>query len=203
MNTLQFIASLVSSLAWPAAIVLIVLMLRKPLSRVILSLHKLSYKELQLDFDQEISKLVSVADQAKIPVITKENGTTSRERGFSSSRTSEGKFDEHIMALAKTDPTAAIVMAWSLVESEIQSTINRLAISPDYPPYNSALRNIQLLRENNYIDEDTEKILQGLRTLRNKVIHGENMEEEITYTQVMEYAQLVQRMIKLLASIKG
>jgi hypothetical protein len=74
MNILQFIASLISSLAWPVAIVLIILILRKPLSQIILSLQKLRYKELQLDFSQEVSKLVSAADRAKIPTVIIENG---------------------------------------------------------------------------------------------------------------------------------
>src|SRR5205823_1409180 len=142
-------------------------------SQVILSLQKLSYKELQLDFSQEVSKLVSVADRAKIPTITVENGSIPRERSISPPRALEGNFDDQITSLAKTAPTAAIVMAWSQVESEIQSAMNRLAITPDNPSYNSVLRNIRLLRENNYIDEDTEKILEGLRILRNKVVHGE------------------------------
>ncbi len=76
------------------------------------------------------------------------------------------------------------------------------AISVDNPIYNSVLRNIVMLRENNYISEDTEKILEGLRILRNKVVRGEAKEEEITYIQVMEYAQLAKRMIKLLAVIR-
>src|SRR5216683_6249720 len=201
MNILQFIASLISSLSWPVAIVLIILILRKPLSQIILSLQKLSYKELQLDFSQEVSKLVSAADRAKIPTVTIENGSRSRERIFTPSRSLDGNFDDQVTSLAKTAPTAAIVMAWSQVEAEIQSAINRLAISPDNPLYNSWLRNIRLLRENNYIDEHTEKILEGLRVLRNKVVHGEAKEEELTYTQVMEYAQLAKRMVKLLASI--
>lgn len=202
MNILQFIASVISSLVWPIAVVLIILMLRKPLSQIILSLQKLSYKELQLDFGQEVSRLISAADQAKVPTITVENGSTPREKSFSSSGTFEGNFDAQIVSLAKNAPTAAIIMIWSQVENEIQLAINRLAISVDNPIYNSVLRNIVMLRENNYISEDTEKILEGLRILRNKVVRGEAKEEEITYIQVMEYAQLAKRMIKLLAVIR-
>jgi hypothetical protein len=49
MITFQFIASIVGSLAWPTSFVLVVLILRKPISQVILSLKKASYKGLLLE----------------------------------------------------------------------------------------------------------------------------------------------------------
>jgi hypothetical protein len=49
MSILQFIASIVGSISWPAAVVIVVLILRKPLTTVILSLSKVSYKDVGLE----------------------------------------------------------------------------------------------------------------------------------------------------------
>ena len=75
MNGFQFTASLVGSLAWPIVVVLIVVVLRKPLSQIFssLTLHKLSYKDWQFDFGQQVAMLTSSADKANIPDIVVDN----------------------------------------------------------------------------------------------------------------------------------
>ncbi len=78
MNGFQFTAALVGSLAWPTVVVIIVVVLRKPLSQIFssLTLNKLSYKDWQFDFGDKVAKLISSADKANIPdlVIDKQIG---------------------------------------------------------------------------------------------------------------------------------
>ncbi len=45
MTWLQFISSIIGSVSWPAAIVILVLIMRKPLTTIILSLRKASVKD--------------------------------------------------------------------------------------------------------------------------------------------------------------
>ncbi|SRR5260221_6368241 len=74
MNTFQLIASLVGSLTWPIVVVVIIVVLRKPLSQIFssLTLNKLSYKDWQFDFGEKVAKLVSTADKANIPDVRSE-----------------------------------------------------------------------------------------------------------------------------------
>ncbi len=74
MNTFQLIASLVGSLTWPIVVVVIIVVLRKPLSQIFssLTLNKLSYKDWQFDFGEKVAKLVSTADKANIPDVVSE-----------------------------------------------------------------------------------------------------------------------------------
>src|SRR5260221_2523205 len=71
MTAFQFIASIIGSIAWPIVIIVIVILLRVPLSQIIssLTLHKLTYKDWQIDFGQKIAKLTLTADDANIPDI--------------------------------------------------------------------------------------------------------------------------------------
>jgi hypothetical protein len=49
MNLLQFIASIVGSISWPVTVIVVVLILRRPLSTIIQSLSKVSYKDVSLE----------------------------------------------------------------------------------------------------------------------------------------------------------
>ncbi len=74
MTAFQFIASIIGSIAWPIVIIVVVFLLRKPLSQIIssLTLNKLTYKDWQIDFGQKIAKLTSTADDANIPDLVPE-----------------------------------------------------------------------------------------------------------------------------------
>lgn len=51
---------------WPAAVVVVVLVLRKPLRHVIESLRSLTYKEATLAFEQQIKRVAVEADRAEL-----------------------------------------------------------------------------------------------------------------------------------------
>ncbi len=47
MTLLEWTASIISSLAWPATVLITTLLLRKPLSQVILTISKIKYGKLE------------------------------------------------------------------------------------------------------------------------------------------------------------
>ena len=55
MDWLQFLSSVVGSLAWPATVLALVVLLRAPVTRVLLTLTRLKYKDLELDFGRELA----------------------------------------------------------------------------------------------------------------------------------------------------
>ncbi len=54
MDTLEFIASIIDSLAWPLAIVVLIFILRMPLGKLIPFLERLKFKGLELDFTKRV-----------------------------------------------------------------------------------------------------------------------------------------------------
>ena len=49
MSILQFLAEVIGSISWPLTVITVVVILRKPLSTIILSLSKVSYKDVNLE----------------------------------------------------------------------------------------------------------------------------------------------------------
>lgn len=63
MDWLEFVSATVQSLAWPATLMMCVLLLKEPLSERMKELIKLKYKDFELEFDKRLQKLVSVREK--------------------------------------------------------------------------------------------------------------------------------------------
>lgn len=81
------------------------------------------------------------------------------------------------------------------------NTVKRTAVSPDYPPYNSPLKNIKLLKDTGTIDLDTFNPLNELRELRNKAVHGYLLDENISYLEAIKYYDLTKKVTRILRNI--
>jgi hypothetical protein len=57
MNYLQFIASLIHSLAWPATIVALAAIFRKPLRDLLQHLDRFKYGKVEIDFRRELDQV--------------------------------------------------------------------------------------------------------------------------------------------------
>jgi hypothetical protein len=155
MNWLQFLASLVSSLAWPIAVIVFVILLRIPITRVLLTLTRLKYKELELDFGRELKQLEQEAKAINI--------TPQQPKSIAPTKRDSLQLLEEATRLAQDFPESAVVVGWQAVEGELMSAVMRVR--------DSALKNAQLLTDQNRIDDRTLAILDRMRILRNKVVH--------------------------------
>ena len=200
MDDLEFISSLINSLAWPSVIIITVLILRKTISQVMLGVSKIKYNDLQVDFEKELAKIEYTINQSQDYSIS-DNRLLKTEK-VEINNTSNKNLEQQLKEIAEISPVAAIIMAWSSIENEIQSTILRLSISPDYPFYNSALKNVQLLKENSYIDKFTEQTLTQMRILRNKVLHEDTSNEPVTYSEALEYCKISMKIVQILKTVE-
>ena len=57
MDVLTFISEIIKALAWPLAVVTLVFLLRRPVIEVFPLLRRLKYKDIELEFAQEVSQL--------------------------------------------------------------------------------------------------------------------------------------------------
>lgn len=186
MDTLEFISTLVGDLAWPLVILILILTLKKPISQILLGITKFKYNNLEMDFGKKLTEIEKTLEEKKTITDITEN----RDEWHA------------IREVAEISPNAAITMAWNMVEKEIKSTIMRLAISPDYPPYNSTLKNIIKLKENGLIDQETENSLNEMRILRNRSVHSNETHIKLTYSEAIRYFEIAKKVISVLKSIK-
>ncbi|MCT4631893.1 MAG: hypothetical protein N4A76_04020 [Firmicutes bacterium] len=183
MTNLEFIASIIDTLAWPIVVLIVVFLFRKPLSKSLLGLSRFKYNDLELNFGRELNKIEDAIDNSKLIV--------------DSESYEKNKMDA--LDITEINPFAAIIVAWMEIEKEIGNLINKLAISPDYPGYNSSLKNINLLKEQGYIDSLTYELINDLRHLRNQVAH--NKIEAVTYLEAVKYCKLANKISNTLKNI--
>ena len=188
MDKFEFISSIIKSVAWPSVIFFIVLVLRKPIIKIISNLNKLTYNNLQVDFANQLDELDSNLD-----VSSNNNG---------SQLSPQSRKEKEIMTVAQISPAAAITMSWTMLEQEILNTVKRLAISPDYPLNNSPLKNIQILSSAKLISPDTEKTLIELRRMRNESAHVHNVNESLTSLDAIKYFELSTKVTKILRKLE-
>ncbi len=187
MGTLQFVAAVVSSLAWPSAVCAVAVALRRPFARLLPRLSHLKYKDLEAYFTNEISEIRAEAQAANLKAPpTSESGETDL-------------FDE-VNAVAEISPVAAIPLAWTAIEREIIRTMERVGIPEDGRHLAGA--NIRILERAELIDRETANILNRLRSLRNEAAHAGVSLIRLSRSDVEEYARLAADVIGALRGIK-
>src|SRR5690349_11059570 len=101
MDILAFIASVIGSLAWPATVLCVVLLLRKELIALLPFLRKLKAGPLEAVFEREVKELKS---------------ETARTLPSPETKAVDNDNLRRLYELAKVSPRASIVEAWQGVE---------------------------------------------------------------------------------------
>lgn len=164
MDGLTFTSELIKALAWPAATIILACLLRKPLMGLVPLMRKLKYKELELEFSQEVLALKTEAS----PVLD------SPQKEDLSATTSKA------LDLVSLSARAAIMEAWIDVETAaVEVASSFWSQSP-----NETMRNLpnlgEYLHQCKVIDDKQLSIYKKLQKLRNKAAHAEelNLSEE-------------------------
>ncbi len=189
MDWKQFIAQIISSASWPALVIIILLVFKRELAKIVQRLAHLKYKDLELEFDKvkqqakELHKDVSEELPApKSPVFT--------------------SLEDQVLDAVERAPSAAILLAWSGLETAMASAVARLAISPESPSYRSPIHNIEMLSKYGGLPKSHANLFQEMRILRNKVAHEKDAMLSITQDQALNYANVAIEMIQQLEQLK-
>lgn len=178
----NLLLEIIKTIIWPMVILISIIILKKPLSTLLQKTKHLKYDKLELDFDQRIDRL----DQE----ITKQIPTTS------DSDISNFLVQLEFTQLSSISPTSAIQEAWREIENSAKSLIKRKGIELDYnikTPY-KLIQNT--LVKGKIVDSNTGEIFEGLRQLRNKVVHSNNY--SISEEQSIKYIKISHRLIEYL-----
>jgi len=183
MDWLQFIADLVSSITWPAVALTFLLMFKAELAGIVQRLAHLKFKNIELEFDK-------VKQQAEDLHLKEAQKSATIENPIFNS------LEDQIMDAVERAPSAAILLAWSGLETAIAAAVARLAISPESPSYRSPMHNIEILSRNGRLSKRHENLLLEMRMLRNKVAHEKDLMLSISQDQALNYASTAINLIR-------
>jgi hypothetical protein len=156
MDTLTFISSLISALAWPVTVIGIVLVLKSPLVGLLTNLKRLKFKDAELDFEMAVIELKGIEAQ-------------------------EGKqipLAESKLKLAELSPRGAILESWLELEDALASAAEAQGIGKTRPGGVSgrpvsvdSWALAQMLAASEKLSFSALERFQKLRQIRNKAVH--------------------------------
>lgn len=176
MDWLTFSVELIKALIWPLLVVIVLIIIRKPLSELVPYLKKLKLGELEAEFEKSVRQIKDNLDQ---------------EPALKSKKTAAlipAAETERLYQLAEIAPNAAVLEAWKKLELAAKKLIAQMGYDLDYniaAPYRLIA---QILEKARLIELKKVKVFDELRKLRNKIAHAADF--EIASDQAKEYVGL-------------
>lgn len=193
MNYLEFIAAAIGALAWPVAVIVLGLILRSPLRRVLLSLTRVKYKDVEIDFGRELSQIEAQAKSIELkPVPVRNEGA----------RKNAAELLRDAARLAEEFPEPAVAVGWSAVEQELQAAAARLGLAADQAARFNPARIIAALRDAGHLDDQMHAILNRMRNLRNVAVHGHHGTAPVTTDEAREFLALAGGVVERLRGLR-
>lgn len=182
MDWLTFFATIIGHLAWPGAVLTVLLVLRHPIANLLPELRRLKYKDLEVDFGRGLEDVEKKLDEvSSAPTIAVEQSAVIEPESLPQTRA------ELVSKIAELSPSAAILESWKNVERTLdfyfssrgikrpvsgQTIAGHLDYDPKFPP--------QLV-----------SAYQELRVLRNKAAHEHG---GISTAHAVEFEKLASRL---------
>lgn len=180
MNTLDFIASVIKSAAWPCVIVFTIFFFSEPLKNLISSLKEFSLSKDGLigKFDRVSEKTSRDVDEAKI------------ESAAKLSPPLRQRLDEKVHL---SENASKIAEAWNNLEKIVRIRLKRTGIDEKEMGVSALL---QKAYDQHVISDKQYKSLMGLSTLRNLTVNGRS--DEIDNKRTQDFLDMADAMTILL-----
>ncbi|MBZ6490562.1 hypothetical protein [Bacillus subtilis] len=200
MSWLEFISSIIKSIAWPIIVLIAVLALRKPVSQLILKLAELKLKTVKYgEFEATFEDKLEDAESNVIPVADTEN---------SEEASSEVTDADRLFAnIAEEAPHLGVVLSWQMLEFELNKAVKRLGLYEDLSqgvnikrPSNTT-QTIRYLMSQGYLNKKFYKSFKDLQLLRNYAVHRADHDYLITFEEAIRYRKLTKTLIKELQGL--
>jgi len=170
VDGLAFVASLVSSLAWPVAVVVLVLVFRGPIGRMVERLPKrVKAGPVEVEWPE-------LSTEARVALATAPEIRTIA---------AEGSLTERFADMAAKEPSAAVMAAWSEVERVLREKAGDLGVRQ---PSIAGMMLARLVHERGLISDASLQAIEGLAMLRNLAAHGRG--EEVDREKALDYLTL-------------
>lgn len=185
MSALEFIGSLVDSLAWPVAIIVIVLILRSPLSGLLAGPVKrwkagpsgvgVEYWEEQLsEARRDLEESPDLAGVEKQPALA-----------------ADGLVEE-LRPLTELSPQAAVMESMIRIEQKLRGLVEKVDISATKQPM-GATQLAKAAHRSGVISDETLEAIQGMAVLRNLAAHGRA--EDLTPERAIDFVSLAEAVL--------
>ncbi len=169
MSGLQFIASVVSSLAWPTVVLAVACIFRRQLADLLMRpLSRLKAGPLEATWDRQVTEV-----KAELPPSAVTGGLT------------EAAETDRLRVVASTAPAAAVVAGFAGVEQRLRSLVTTAGLKPGR---DNAIRLARRAQEAAIIRPETFRAIEGVAVLRNLSAHGHG---DVDETRALEYLALV------------
>lgn len=155
MDWLTFIARVIGALAWPTAVITIFLVLRRPILDLLPFVHRLKWKEVEIEFGQQV-KEISAEIVRELPP---------SDVALDSSK------DDSLFRLAEVSPRAAVLEAWRGVELAALDAARRIA-GDEFRNSTFTYDALRKLERSEQMAPSILGLLRELRTLRNQAAHS-------------------------------
>jgi hypothetical protein len=158
MDWMQFVSALVSSLAWPSAILGIVFLLKGPILGAIPKIRTFKYGELHIDLSEQLK-----AVEEDLAVDSSQPDSPSQAPPSPS---------PDVVRTAEASPIVAMIVAWKKVEAAVHNAVVRHGLSISYRTNAHSSYKFKALENRFLVDDLTVMVYRRLEELRNRVVHG-------------------------------
>ncbi|MDF9904524.1 UNVERIFIED_ORG: hypothetical protein OKW15_002480 [Pseudomonas reinekei] len=184
MDWMQFVSSLVSSLAWPAAVVTVVCLLKNPILGLIPKIRSFRYGELHVDLTEALQSL-----QEELPA------TPSKPNELTDALQVKLSVPLQIAAVS---PRAGMIAAWLEVEGALNTVLKREGL--DSTPHELPRTKLEKLRDAGYVNGPTYRAVLRTFKLRNEAVHM--LDREIPYDDAVAMADVCTRLVESLSKYR-
>jgi len=186
MTWLAFIASLVHSLAWPAGIVAVVTIMRKPIGAALnRGLRRLRAGPIEVEFEHELAEV-------------REELSRSAELSAAASAEAEVTLASELTRLTEISPRAAVLEGFARIEGRLRERLDDVVEVNDRA---TARVMAGVAYNQGLISEETLRAIEGLSVLRNLAAHS--LTDTISVDRARDYLVLADAVLHALRAKPG
>jgi hypothetical protein len=184
MDWLQFISSIVTAFAWPSVVIILMILLRKQLVSLAMSLEEVTLPGgAKAKFTHELEASKETAE------------TIASSRSEVVATAADLAAEKSFLELAKNSPPAAVGEAWKRVEEVLLDVRERLPSNLHRANLNAV---VSKLVEDGLIDRSAETLFRTLRQARNTAVHTR---ANVTTAEALEYRDQIQLLTALFRDV--
>lgn len=184
MDWMQFVSALVSAIAWPAAVITVVCLLKGPILGLIPKIRSFKYGELHVDLTEALQSL-----QEELPAAPPEPDAQPEALPVNLSVP---------LQIAAVSPRAGIIAAWLEVEGALNAVLKREGL--DTNAHEPPRTKLERLREAGYINGPTYRAILRTFKLRNEAVHM--LDREIPYDDAVAMADVCTRLVESISKYR-
>ncbi|MBM0066326.1 hypothetical protein [Alkalicoccobacillus gibsonii] len=180
MSVLEFISSIVRSSVWPLTLLMILLMLKAPITQLVQSIRSISYRDVRIDVGEQL-QLIEQSTQANtmqtVLIQSEEDDEVESPRPT----------PLPVEQIAHVSPRAAVLYVWSIVEKETEDLLQVISKSI----HTDESQKLDSLKKHHVLDAPLLKMFVDLKKLYEHVAAEAYI--QVTPSEALRYCELCER----------